>query len=58
MPLISSNYGLIYKDSIKDGNQSKEYYKLLLVTDFICGMTDSYALSTYKTIGTKILSIL
>ena len=49
--LISSNYRLICKDSIKDGKQSKEYYKLLLVTDFICGMTDSYALSTYKTLN-------
>ena len=49
--LISSNYRLICEDSIKGGKQSKEYYKLLLVTDFICGMTDSYALSTYKTLN-------
>ena len=36
---------------MKEGSNTKEYYKLLLVTDFICGMTDSYAATTYRTLN-------
>ena len=42
--LISENYMRAYK-SYSDGKNEIEklYMRLLLVTDFICGMTDSYA---------------
>ena len=49
--LISSNYRFVCENSIKEGSNTKEYYKLLLVTDFICGMTDSYAVTTYRTLN-------
>lgn len=47
--LISSNYDFVnskYKDS-----ENKLYNDLRLITDFICGMTDSYALDLYRAIS-------
>lgn len=49
MSLISDNYKKVYK--IYSEGKSKEeklYLRLLLVTDYICGMTDSYAKSLYQ----------
>jgi deoxyguanosinetriphosphate triphosphohydrolase, putative len=55
--LISDNYRLIYENSVKELslNANKElnlkdkiYYKLLLIADFVCGMTDSYAYEFYQ----------
>lgn len=47
--LISDNYKAIYKIYSKDKNDvEKLYLRLLLVTDFICGMTDSYAKLLYQ----------
>lgn len=47
--LISENYKTIYKIYSKDKNDTEKLYlRLLLVTDFICGMTDSYAKSLYQ----------
>ncbi|MGL4738437.1 MAG: deoxyguanosinetriphosphate triphosphohydrolase [Cellulosilyticaceae bacterium] len=46
--MISKNYRLVCKNSIARGEGSEAYYRLLLVTDFICGMTDSYAAKVYK----------
>lgn len=47
--LISDNYKAIYKIYSKDKNEiEKLYLRLLLVTDSICGMTDSYAKSLYQ----------
>ena len=46
--LISSNYRFLmekYPDS-----ENKLYNELRLITDFICGMTDSYALDLYRSI--------
>lgn len=46
--LISSNYRFLmekYSDS-----ENKLYNELRLITDFICGMTDSYALDLYRSI--------
>lgn len=49
MALISDNYKGIYHIYAKDrSEQEKLYLRLLLVTDFICGMTDSYAKSLYQ----------
>ncbi len=45
--LISSNYRFL-KDRYPYEN--KLYNELMLVTDFICGMTDSYALELYQSI--------
>ena len=45
---FSKNYRFTCDNLIKNGNCTKEYYKLLLVTDYICGMTDSYAAHIYK----------
>jgi len=45
--LISDNYRFIYE---KCSNQTV-YDRLLLVTDFICGMTDYYALELYQKIS-------
>lgn len=53
--LISKNYRFICENSIEQDNCSKEYCRLLLVTDFICGMTDSYAAYIYQELrGIKI----
>ncbi|MFI3177210.1 MAG: deoxyguanosinetriphosphate triphosphohydrolase [Eubacteriales bacterium] len=47
--LISQNYIRIYQVYAKDKTeQEKLYLRLLLVTDFICGMTDSYAKILYE----------
>lgn len=47
--LISDNYRQIYKiySNGKDDNE-KLYLRLLLVTDYICGMTDSFAKRLYQ----------
>lgn len=47
--LISDNYKAIYKIYSKDRSDvEKLYLRLLLVTDSICGMTDSYAKELYQ----------
>ena len=47
--LISDNYKAIYQIYSKDKNETEKLYlRLLLVTDFICGMTDSYAKGLYQ----------
>ena len=47
--LISENYRRIYKlCSQGKGEEEKLYLRLLLVTDYICGMTDSYARDMYQ----------
>ncbi len=50
--IISDNYKSIYKIYSKDKDEcEKLYLRLLLVTDFICGMTDSYAKDLYQEIN-------
>jgi dGTPase len=49
--LISDSYKDIMNNSPseRDGNGNPSVYdRLLLVTDFVCGMTDSYALDLYR----------
>ena len=50
--LISDNYKAIYK-IFSEGKRDEEklYLRLLLVTDYICGMTDSYAKQLYQEFG-------
>lgn len=53
--LISKNYRFICENSIEQEDCSDNYCRLLLVTDFICGMTDSYAAHLYQQLlGMKI----
>lgn len=47
--LISDNYKRIYVTYSKGKEETEKLYlRLLLVTDFICGMTDSYAKDLYQ----------
>lgn len=47
--LISDNHLSSYHRNAKDKNEiEKLYLRLLLVTDFICGMTDTYAKDLYQ----------
>lgn len=47
--LISKSYMKCYKDNAKDKRENEKLYlRLLLATDFICGMTDTYAKSLYQ----------
>ena len=58
MSLVSDNYIAIYRqfagraDKLQQSLSSKEaeklYLRLLLVTDHVCGMTDSYAKRLYQ----------
>ncbi len=49
MSLVSENYKAIYKIFSKDKSEvEKLYLRLLLITDYICGMTDSYAKQLYQ----------
>lgn len=49
MALISDNYKAIYRCYSQDKSaEEKLYLRLLLVTDSICGMTDSYAKRLYQ----------
>ncbi len=47
--LVSDNYKAIYNIFSKDKDETEKLYlRLLLVTDSICGMTDSYAKRLYQ----------
>lgn len=49
LSFISDNYKAIYQIYSKDKNETEKLYlRLLLVTDTICGMTDSYAKMLYQ----------
>ncbi len=49
MSLVSENYMTIYRYYAKDKSETERLYlRLLLVTDSICGMTDSYAKRLYQ----------
>ncbi len=49
MTLVSDNYKAIYQYYSKGKSlEEKLYLRLLLVTDYICGMTDSYAKRLYQ----------
>lgn len=46
--LISNNYIMSYEKFKTNDENYNLYLKFLLVTDFICGMTDSYAKTLYQ----------
>ena len=41
--LFSPNYVEVFRRSVRGGSLPVAYYRLQLVTDYICGMTDSFA---------------
>ena len=52
MTLVSENYKAVYRrQSEGKSEQEKLYLRLMLVTDYICGMTDSYAKRLYQEIS-------
>lgn len=49
IPFISDNYMAIYQHFAKGQDEiTRLYLRLLLVTDYICGMTDGYASRLYQ----------
>ena len=55
LSLISDNYKTAYRYHSRECSpEEKLYLRLLLVTDYICGMTDSYALRLYKELNLMI----
>lgn len=49
MTLVSENYKSVYRRQAEGKSpQEKLYLRLLLITDHICGMTDSYAKRLYQ----------
>jgi len=52
MSILSDNYKAIYHIYAKGKDETEKLYlRLLLVTDEICGMTDSYAKELYQELG-------
>ena len=50
--LMSDNYLRIYRIFSKDASdEEKLYLRLLMVTDYVSGMTDSYAKRMYQELG-------
>ena len=46
---ISDNYVTAYRHQAKGKSEAEKLYlRLLLVTDYVCGMTDSYAKRLYQ----------
>ena len=41
--LISPNYRRVFHHSLESGFLPKEYYRMQLVADYVCGMTDTFA---------------
>lgn len=47
--IISDNYKKAYKTASQNKDENEKLYlRLLLITNYICGMTDSYAKSLYQ----------
>jgi dGTPase len=49
--LLSINYRRVYEDAIKKGTLPARYCRMQLVTDYICGMTDTFACRLHKELG-------
>ncbi len=46
--LTSRNYLVVYNNAIKENKLPKRYCQMQLMTDYICGMTDTFACSLHK----------
>ena len=50
--LLSDNYRAVYHVHAQGKDEAEQLYlRLLLVTDEVCGMTDSYAKRLYQELG-------
>jgi dGTPase len=46
--LMSDNYRTVYREASKTKELPEEYYRMQLVTDYICGMTDTFACTLHQ----------
>ena len=46
--LLSQNYRDVFMHSVKTGGLPELYYRYQLVTDYVCGMTDTFACSLHR----------
>ncbi len=46
--LVSPNYRRVFQATLAEGRLPEEYCRLQLVTDYICGMTDSFATNLHS----------
>jgi len=48
LALTSENYRIVYRESKKEGRLPEKYCCMHLMTDYICGMTDTFACTLHK----------
>lgn len=46
--LMSENYRTVFQEALKRGNLPTQYCQMQLVTDYICGMTDTFARTLHQ----------
>ena len=46
--LVSPNYRKVFQAALAEGRLPEQYCRLQLVTDYICGMTDSFATNLHS----------
>ncbi|MBL7152581.1 MAG: dNTP triphosphohydrolase [Phycisphaerae bacterium] len=46
--LTSENYCVVYKEEVKKAEFPDRYHQMQLMTDYICGMTDTFACTLHK----------
>ena len=46
--LLSDNYRSVFLHAMKDEKLPKSYCRLQLLTDYICGMTDTFAAALHR----------
>jgi len=46
--LMSENYRTVFHEALKNGNLATQYCQMQLVTDYICGMTDTFAQTLHQ----------
>ncbi|MGZ3457112.1 MAG: dGTP triphosphohydrolase [Archangium sp.] len=48
--LLSNNYRTVFENARADGKLPERYHQLQLVTDYVCGMTDTFACNLHSQI--------
>lgn len=46
--LMSKNYRIVFENALHNRDLPAQYCRMRLVTDYICGMTDSFARSLHR----------
>jgi len=46
--LISENYRRVYDNAVDEGRFAKEYFQFRLITDYVSGMTDTFAIQVHE----------